>query len=126
MIKMTESELEDILEKFKQLIRNDKYTISSGENRLRNDNFIEINFLNKNRIKNMLLEITTKDCIGIDKHYKDNKKIVYKFIKKYNINTKADKVLGVYVKFTICLVRCQEHVIVISFHDVDKEEKYIY
>lgn len=127
MIEITEEELYGVLIKFKELVTADRYTISSGENRKRNDNFIENNFLSAKKIKKMLLELTTKDCIGIKEHHKDKNKIVYIFIKEYNINTKDDKgSLKVYIKFLICLVRCQEHVVVISFHDVDRDKEYIF
>lgn len=75
----------------------------------------------------MLLELTTKDCIGVEKHYKDEQKIVYKFIREYIIDTKEKKDnIKVYIKFMICLVRCQEHVLVISFHEAEKDEKYLF
>ena len=125
MIDITETELEDVLKKFKDLVAEDRYTISSGENREKNDEYISNNFLTR-KIKKMLLELTTKDCIGVEKHYRDNEKIVYKFIKEYNINTKENNNLKAYIKFMICLVRCQEHVIVISFHEAIREEKYLF
>ncbi len=125
MIDITETELEEVLKKFKDLVEGDRYTISSGENREKNDEFISNNFLTR-KIKKMLLELTTKDCIGVEKHYRDKEKIVYKFIKEYNINTKENNNLKAYIKFMICLVRCQEHVIVISFHEAIKEEKYLF
>ena len=125
MIDITETELEEVLKKFKDLVEGDRYTISSGENREKNDNFITNNFLTR-KIKKMLLELTTKDCISVEKHYRDNEKIVYKFIKEYNINTKENNNLKAYIKFMICLVRCQEHVIIISFHETVREEKYLF
>ena len=125
MIDITETELDEVLKKFKYLVEENKYTISSGENRQKNDDFISNNFLTR-KIKNMLLELTAKDCIGVEKHYKDSEKIVYKFIKEYNITTKEKNNLKVYIKFMICLVRCQEHVIVISFHEAIREEKYLF
>lgn len=125
MIDITETELEEVLKKFKDLVEKNRYTISSGENREKNDDFIINNFLTR-KIKRMLLELTTKDCIGVENHYKDNKKIVYKFIKEYNISIKENNNLKAYIKFMICLVRCQEHVIVISFHEAIKEEKYLF
>lgn len=126
MIEITETELDDILNKFKNLVEENKYTISSGENREQNDRFITNNFLAR-KIKNMLLQLTTKDCIGVEKHYKDSKKVVYKFIKEYNISTKEkSEKIKAYIKFMICLVRCQEHVILISFHEAIKEEKYLF
>ena len=127
MIDVTEEELYVVLNRFKELVTTDRYTISSGENRVRNDKFIENNFLTSKRIKKMLLELTTKDCVGIEKHYKDKNKIIYIFIKEYIINNSDGKEsLKVYIKFLICLVRCQEHVVVISFHDVDRDKKYIF
>lgn len=125
MIETTETELDEVLKKFKNLVEEDRYTISSGENREKNDNFITNNFLTR-KIKKMLLELTTKDCIGVEKHYRDSEKIVYKFIKEYNINTKENNNLKAYIKFMICLVRCQEHVVVISFHEAIREEKYLF
>lgn len=127
MLNVTEQELNEVLDKFKKLVITDKYTVSSGQNRKRNDNFITNNFLNTKKIKKMLLELTTKDCVGIERHYKDNNKIVYIFIKQYSINTRENKEkVKVYIKFLICLVRCQEQVVVISFHDVDRDKKYIF
>ena len=127
MIEITEAELNVVLDKFKELVISDRYTISSGENRVRNDSFIESNFLSSKKIKKMLLELTTKDCVGIEEHHKDKNKIVYIFIKEYNINTREKKEnLKIYIKFLICLVRCQEHTVVISFHDVDRNKKYIF
>ena len=73
MSNITETELEEVLNKFKDLVEENKYTISSGENREKNDYFITNNFLTR-KIKKMLLELTTKDCIGVEKHYRDNKK----------------------------------------------------
>jgi len=126
MIEITETELEEVLKKFKNLVEENRYTISSGENREKNDEFITNYFLTR-KIKKMLLELTTKDCIGVEKHYKDDEKIVYKFIKEYNISTRETKEnVKAYIKFTICLVRCQEHVIVISFHEAIREEKYLF
>ncbi len=40
MVNITETELEEVLNKFKDLVEGDRYTISSGENREKNDDFI--------------------------------------------------------------------------------------
>lgn len=118
MINITESELDEVIDKFKKLILADRYTISSGENRIKKDMFITKYFLTTQKIKKMLLELTSKDCISVEKHNKDKNKIVYIFLKEYNINTKDNKeVIRVYIKFMICLVKCQEHAVVISFHN---------
>lgn len=127
MVEITEVELNEVINKFKKLVFEDKYTISSGENRVQNDLFITNNLLSSKLIKKMLLELTTKDCVGVEKHYKDNNKIVYIFIKEYDINTMRNiKRMRVYIKFLICLVRCQEQVVVISFHNAESNKKYIF
>ena len=124
MINITESELEEVIDKFKRLVISDKYNISSGENREKNDKFISENFITRNRIKKMLLELTTKDCISVEKHNKDRDKVVYIFVKEYNISTRYNKEnVKVYIKFTLCLVRCQDYAVVISFHEQEGREK---
>jgi len=114
MIEVSEEDLNEVLESFKSLVKEDRYTISSGHNRLKNDEFIAEYMLTKKQIKSILLELTAKDCIDI--HHKDKGKIVYEFIKEYNIKLKDnDNMEKVYIKFMICLVKCQKHVLVISF-----------
>lgn len=122
MLECSEEELNEVLLNFKELVKQDRYTISFGKNREDNIKFVEKNMLSKKQIKRMLLELTTKDCIDIDKHYTDKDKVIYEFVKEYSIVEK----LNTYIKFMICLVRCQEHVLVISFHEVKKEYGYIF
>lgn len=47
MIEITETELDEVLKKFKNLVEENRYTISSGENRQKNDKFISSNFLTR-------------------------------------------------------------------------------
>lgn len=122
MLECSEDELNEVLLHFKELVKQDRYTISLGKNREDNIKFVEKNMLTQKQIKRMLLELTTKDCIDIDKHYTDKDKVIYEFVKEYSIGDK----LNTYIKFMICLVRCQEHVLVISFHEVKKGYRYIF
>lgn len=128
MINITEPQLEEVINKFKELVVDDRYTISSGENREKNEAFMTKYFITKARSKKMLLELTTKDCISVEKHDKDKNKIVYIFIKEYNISTRESKEnVKVYIKFTLCLVRCQDYAVVISFHEqIGEGKEYLF
>ena len=128
MVDITEPQLEEVINRFKGLVTVDKYKIASGENREKNDNFITKYFITTNRLKKMLLELTTKDCISVEKHNKDKNKIVYIFVKEYNISTRENREnVKVYIKFTLCLLRCQDYAIVISFHEQEgKEKEYLF
>lgn len=102
MLECSEDELNEVLLHFKELVKQDRYTISLGKNREDNIKFVEKNMLSKKQIKRMLLELTTNDCIDIDRHYTDKDKVIYEFVKEYIIGEK----LNTYIKFMICLVRC--------------------
>ena len=127
MIEVTKEAVNEALIEFRKNIDENRYTISKGENREQNELFISEYMLSNKRIKIMLKEIKAEDCIGVELHYKDKSKVVYKFIKKYNINTRmSNEEVLVYIKFILCPVRCQQHSLVISFHPTDKMEEYLF
>lgn len=54
MLECSENELNEVLLRFKELVKQDRYTISFGKNREDNIKFVEKNMLSKKQIKRKL------------------------------------------------------------------------
>lgn len=126
----TREDIDKILIKIKECIRNDNYTISMNEKRQENIDFINEYNIRSNKQKAMLLKIQTDDfCYTLN-----NKKVGYEHEILYVFAPKVDlfgaddmqRTLDVYIKINIIDTASGNRVVVISFHPCKKEIEYLF
>ena len=126
MIEVTKESVEEVLKEFKELIDENRYQLESGKDS-KNDEFIRKYMLKPSNIKSMLERITVYHCINVECHHKDKSKVVYKFVKEFELklNKEVTKV-PVYIKFFLGYIRCQKSTVIISFHEAKYSWKYMF
>lgn len=126
----TKEEIDVILEKIKNCVGNNKYTIALNENRQENIDFINEYNIRSNRQKSILLQLRTEDFC----HTLQNTKIGYEYevlyvfvpqIKLFNADGEEEMV-DVYTKFNIIDMPSGSKTVVISFHKRNKPIDYLF
>ena len=126
----TKEEIDVILEKIKNCVGNNKYTIALNENRQENIDFINEYNIGSNKQKSILLQLRTEDFC----HTLQNTKIGYEYevlyvfvpqIKLFNADGKEEMV-DVYTKFNIIDMPSGSKTVVISFHKRNKPIDYLF
>lgn len=124
-LNFTKEEIIKYVEKFKLLIKANRFKISDI-NREKNIEFINKYHLNTKNQKNMLLEIEVEDfCYAVD-DYK-SKDILYIFSKEYELNYWGEyQKIPVYIKINIKKLIDGEYVLIVSFHEREKNIKFLF
>jgi hypothetical protein len=126
----TKEEIDVILEKIKNCVGNNKYTIALNENRQENIDFINEYNIRSNKQKSILLQLRTEDFC----HTLQNTKIGYEYevlyifvpqIKLFNADGEEEMV-DVYTKFNIIDMPSGSKTVVISFHKRNKPIDYLF
>ena len=126
----TREEIDVILEKIKNCVGNNKYTIALNENRQENIDFINEYNIRSNKQKSILLQLRTEDFC----HTLQNTKIGYEYevlyvfvpqIKLFNADGEEEMV-DVYTKFNIIDMPSGSKTVVISFHKRNKPIDYLF
>lgn len=124
-LNFTKEEIIKYVEKFKLLIKANRFKISDI-NREKNIEFINKYHLNTKNQKSMLLEIEVEDfCYAVDDY--NSKDILYIFSKKYELNYWGEyQKIPVYIKINIKKLRDGEYVLIVSFHEREKNIKFLF
>ena len=126
----TKEEIDVILEKIKNCVCNNKFTIALNENRQENIDFINEYNIRSNKQKSILLQLRTEDFC----HTLQNTKIGYEYevlyvfvpqIKLFNADGEEEMV-DVYTKFNIIDMPSGSKTVVISFHKRNKPIDYLF
>lgn len=126
----TRDQIDEILNKIKDCVNNNKYTISMNENRQENVDFINEYNIRSDKQKTILLRIKTDDFC----HSLQNTKIgfeyevLYVFVPQvhlFNANGE-EEIVNVYTKFNIIDLSSGARTVVISFHKPNKPFDYMF
>lgn len=126
----TRAEIDNILEKIKSCVEQNRYTISLNENRQENIDFINTYNLRSERQKHILMQIQTEDFC----HSLQNTKIGYEYevlyvfvpqVQLWNADGKEETV-DVYTKFNVLDLPSGSRAVVVSFHKKNKPIDYLF
>lgn len=126
----TREQIDVILNKIKDCVNNNKYTISMNENRQENIDFINEYNIRSNKEKSILLQIKTDDFC----HSLQNTKIGFKYevlyvfvpqVQLFNADGEEETV-DVYTKFNIIDLSSGTRTVVISFHKPNKSFDHLF
>lgn len=124
-VNFTKEEIEEYIKQVKQLVQKNKFKISDV-NREKNINFINKYNLSLKKRKEMILELDVLDfCYAVD-DYK-SKDMLYIFSKEYELdNWGTYEKVNVYIKIDIKKISSMEYAIIISFHEREKNIKFLF
>lgn len=126
----TREQIDDVLDKIKYCVVNNKYTIALNENRQENLDFINEYNIRSDKQKSILLQITTDDFC----HTLQNTKVGFEYeilyvfvpeVKLFNSDG-VEEVVEIYVKFNIINMSNNSRTVVISFHKRNKPISYMF
>ena len=123
----TQEEIEVILEKIKECVRNDKFSIAQNENRQENVEFIEDYRLNASKQKEILISIDKMDFC----HSLKNTKVGFEWETLYVFCPQRtlfdvfgeEELVDIYIKFNVIE---DKKVVTISFHKRNKPIQYAF
>jgi hypothetical protein len=126
----TKQEIDEILDKVKNCVYNNRYTISLNENRQENIDFINEYNIYSNKQKKILLQLKVEDFC----HSLQNTKLGYEYevlyvfvpqVNLFNAEGVEEKV-DIYIKINIIDMSNGSRTIVISFHKRNKAINYLF
>ena len=126
----TKQEIDEILDKVKNCVYNNRYTISLNENRQENIDFINEYNIYSNKQKKILLQLKVEDFC----HSLQNTKLGYEYevlyvfvpqVNLFNAEGVEEKV-DIYIKINIIDMSNGSRTIVISFHKRNKAITYLF
>lgn len=120
----TKEEIEEYLKIVKKSVNNGRFVVCTTPKNEKNRKFIEEYKLNKNKQKQMLIEIEVKDfCYSAD-NYNDPQERLYFFCREYELNNWGTiENVEVYIK----IARKQnDFIVVVSFHKPEKDIKKLF
>lgn len=126
----TRDQIDEILNKIKDCVNNNKYTISMNENRQENVDFINEYNIRSDKQKTILLRIKTDDFC----HSLQNTKIGFEYevlyvfvpqVQLFNANGE-EEIVNVYTNFNIIDLSSGARTVVISFHKPNKPFDYMF
>lgn len=126
----TREEIDEVLEKIKNCVSNNKYTIALNKNRQENIDFINEYQIRSDKQKNILLQLQTEDFC----HTLQNTKIGYEYEILYVFVPQVqlfradgiEETVDVYTKFNIIDMPNGSRTVVISFHKRNKPIDYLF
>lgn len=126
----TRDEIESVLQKIKNCINDNAYTISLNSNRQENIDFINEYNIRADRQKEILLGLKVEDFCHSLKNTKAGfeHEVLYVFIPKVELfdATGYKITIAVYTKFNIIERGSKNNTVVISFHQANKEADYLF
>ena len=124
----TKENIQEYIDKVKELVGKGRYTIPLQANRNENKRFIERYNLNSKKRKQILENLTVYDfCYGTrNRNEGYEHEILYVFSKEYEDTfPEGDKKIQIYIKMNL-LEPNNEFVVVISFHEYTGEVKTLF
>ncbi len=126
----TREQIDAILDKIKDCVVNNKYTIALNENRKENIDFINEYNTRSDKQKSILLQIRTEDFC----HTLQNTKIGFEYevlyvfvpqVQLFNADGEEETV-DIYTKFNVIDMANGSRTVVISFHKPNKSFDYLF
>lgn len=126
----TSEQIDAILDKIKDCVVNNKYTIALNENRQENVDFINEYNIRSDKQKSILLQLRTEDFC----HTLQNTKIGFEYevlyvfvpqVQLFNADGEEETV-DIYTKFNVIDMSNGGRTIVISFHKPNKPIDYLF
>lgn len=127
----SEQEIEEVLEQIKGLVSQNRFIISTGENRLKNDEFADEFNLDKEKRKDLILKIEVADfcdCIQSPIAYKNHDDyFIFGPIFTLEDFLGEERQVQVYAKFVLATSRSSGlKTIVVSFHEAERPMSYYF
>jgi hypothetical protein len=126
----SEQEIDEILDKVKNCVYNNRYTISLNENRQENIDFINEYNIYSNKQKKILLQLKVEDFCHSLQNTKPGYEyeVLYVFVPQVNLfNAEGVKEkVDIYIKINIIDMSNGSRTIVISFHKRNKAITYLF
>ena len=126
----TREQIDAILDKIKDCVVNNKYTIALNENRQENVDFINEYNIRSDKQKSILLQLKTEDFC----HALQNTKIGFEYevlyvfvpqVQLFNADGEEETV-DIYTKFNVIDMSNGSRTVVISFHKINKPMNYLF
>lgn len=126
----TREQIDTILDKIKDCVVNNKYTIALNENRQENVDFINEYNIRSDKQKSILLQLRPEDFC----HTLQNTKIGFEYEVLYVFVPQAqlfnadgeEETVDVYTKFNVIDMSNGSRTVVISFHKLNKPIEYLF
>ena len=126
----TREQIDVILNKIKNCVRNNRYTISLNENRKEHIDFINEYNIRSDKQKNILMQLRTEDFC----HTLQNTKLGYEYEVLYVFVPQVhlyhadgeEKMVDIYIKFNVIDMPSGSRTVVISFHKPNKPVDYLF
>lgn len=126
----TKQEIDEILDKVKKCVYNNRYTISLNENRQENIDFINEYNIYSNKQKEILLQLEVEDFCHSLQNTKPGYEyeVLYVFVPQINLfNAQGmEEKVDIYIKINIIDMSNGSRTIVISFHKRNKAINYLF
>ena len=126
----TKQEIDEILDKVKKCVYNNRYTISLNENRQENIDFINEYNIYSNKQKEILLQLEVEDFCHSLQNTKPGYEyeVLYVFVPQVNLfNAEGvEEKVDIYIKINIIDMSNGSRTIVISFHKRNKAINYLF
>ena len=126
----TKQEIDEILDKVKNCVYNNRYTISLNENRQENIDFINEYNIYSNKQKKILLQLKVEDFCHSLQNTKPGYEyeVPYVFVPQVNLfNAEGvEEKVDIYIKINIIDMSNGSRTIVISFHKRNKAITYLF
>lgn len=126
----TREQIEEILNKIKACIQENKYIVALNDKRQENRSFIEKYNVYSTKLKAILLNLTIEDfCYSLNNlnpQYSDE--ILYVFVPILTLYDESglENNLATYIKINLIEKSNSDLLIVISFHKLNKKVKYLF
>ena len=126
----TREQIDAILDKIKDCVVNNKYTIALNEYRQENVDFINEYNIRSDKQKSILLQLRTEDFC----HTLQNTKIGFEYevlyvfvpqVQLFNADGEEETV-DIYIKFNVIDMHDGRRTVVISFHKLNKPIDYLF
>ena len=120
----TREEIDKYLKIVKNSIKRDKFIICTTNKNIKNRKFIEKYKLDKNKIKEMMMQLRVNDfCYSAD-DYNNPSERLYIFCREYELNNWGTiEKAKVYIKLS---KKKEDLIVIISFHKTEKEIKRLF
>ncbi len=120
----TRNEIAEYLKIVKKSVNAGNFIVSSSNNRLANMNFIEKYKITINKQKKMIISLEIEDfCYSVD-NYNNPKERLYVFSKEYELNNWGTiEKINIYIK---TVIKDNEFIVIISFHELEKNIKKLF
>lgn len=128
--KYTREQIDAILDKIKECVINNKYTIALNKNREENIEFInEYNIISKKQ-KSILLQLGTEDFCHSLQNTKSGYEyeVLYVFVLRVQLFNAdgEEETVNIYTKFNVIDITNGSRVVIISFHKPNKPINYLF